>query len=106
MPRSHEWSLEQLDRDRNADLANDPPSLTSDNAASQRHEETGDSSTQFISTHDAWSRLGRVEYATRVTVECTYNGLSWRIIKRADTDFDGVLDQQRIMHYPRKSQLC
>ena len=88
MPRSHEWSVERLDRDRNADIANDPPSLTSDNAAGLRHEKTGDSSTQFISARDAWNRLVRVEYATRVSGEYEYNGLNWRIIKRTDTEFN------------------
>ncbi len=105
MPRSHEWSVERLDRDRNADIANDPPSLTYDTAASQRHEETGDSSSQLISAHDAWSRLVRVEYPTRVRGEYEYNGLNWRIIKRADTDLNSVFDQQRIMNYPRQSKL-
>jgi len=61
--------VERLDRDHNADIANDPPSLTDDNAASQRHEEAGDSSTPFIFAHDAWSRLVRVEYATRLSSE-------------------------------------
>lgn len=82
--------MEQLDRDRNADVASGPPSLTSDTAASQRHEKTGDSSTQIISAQDTWSRLVRVEFATRVSGECTYNGLSWRIIKRADTNLAEV----------------
>lgn len=97
--------MERLDRDRNADIANDPPSRTDDNAASPRHEETGDSSTQVIYSDDAWSRLVRVEYATRDTAEYEYNGLNWRIIKRADTDLDGTVDQQRIMYIRRKSNL-
>ena len=61
--------MERLDRDHNADIANDPPSRTDDNAASPRHEETGDSSTQVIYSDDAWSRLVRVEYATRLSSE-------------------------------------
>ena len=81
------------------------PSLTDDNAASHRHEETGDSSTQFISAHDAWSRLVRVEYTTHLSGEYEYNGLNWRIIKRADTDLNKPLDQQRIMSYPRESNM-
>ena len=28
-----------------------------------------------------------------------YNGLNWRIIKRADTDIDDDLDEQRLMYY-------
>jgi hypothetical protein len=28
-----------------------------------------------------------------------YNGLNWRVIKRADTDSDGDLDEQRAMYY-------
>lgn len=97
MPRSREWSVDRLDRDRNADIANDPPSLTDDNAASLRHEETADSSTQFIYRDDAWSRLVEVKYTTAVPAECVYNGLSWRIIKRGDTDLNSVFYQQRIM---------
>ncbi len=97
--------MEPLDRDRNADTAIDPPSRTDDTAASLRHEETGDSSTPFISAHDAWNRLVRVEYASRVNAECTYNGLNWRIIKPADTDLNRIVDQQRIMSYPRRSKL-
>ncbi len=34
-----------------------------------------------------------------------YNALNWHIIKRADTDLDGILDHQRIMYYARKSKL-
>ncbi|MCZ6612520.1 MAG: hypothetical protein O6941_07775 [Planctomycetota bacterium] len=61
--------MERLDRDRNADIANDPPSRTDDTPASLCHEETGDSSTQVIDAHDAWSRLLRVEYASCVSGE-------------------------------------
>jgi RHS repeat-associated protein len=37
--------------------------------------------------------------------EYEYNGLNWRIVKKGDTDADGVLDQQRVMHYSPNWQL-
>jgi hypothetical protein len=35
--------------------------------------------------------MTRAEYA--------YNGLNWRILKKADTDASGSVDQQRLMYY-------
>ena len=31
--------------------------------------------------------------------EYAHNGLNWRILRRADTDLDNELDQQRMMYY-------
>ena len=58
-------------------------------------------------THDGWNRLVKVEFVddidgspTASTVgDYAYNGLNWRIIRRADTDLDNDLDQQRMMYY-------
>ena len=56
-------------------------------------------------THDAWNRLVEVKYANSIRAEYVYNGLNWRIIRRADTDLNGALDQQRIMYYSAGWQL-
>ena len=60
-------------------------------------------------THDGWNRLVKVEVDSGsgdvTRLENSYNGLNWRISKRGDTDFDGSLDQERIMYYNASWQL-
>jgi hypothetical protein len=66
------------------------------------------STTIYRYTHDAWNRLVRVQHVTdpggTETVvdvhETQYNGLDWRIVKRADTTVPiNGLDQERRMYY-------
>jgi YD repeat-containing protein len=66
------------------------------------------STTIYRYTHDAWNRLVKVQHVTNpgggetvVDVhESQYNGLDWRIVKRADTTVPiNGLDQERRMYY-------
>ncbi|TVQ31529.1 MAG: hypothetical protein EA376_09335 [Phycisphaeraceae bacterium] len=52
-------------------------------------------------THDAWQRLVRVEFGVELRAEYEYNGLNWRVVKRADMQEspDGTLTQERVMLY-------
>jgi hypothetical protein len=64
--------------------------------------------TEITYTHDLWNRLVRVQYGEDPRSEFIYNGLNWRIIKRADTDASGgedALDQERRMFYSANWQM-
>ncbi len=50
-------------------------------------------------THDAWNRLVGVDYDAKDRADYVYNGLSWRILKTADTNASGTLDERRLMFY-------
>jgi hypothetical protein len=71
------------------------------------------SSTALRYCYGGWNRLVKIEHVTNPggseTVitrgEYQYNGLNWRTVKKGDTDADGVLDQQRVMHYSAGWQL-
>ncbi|TVQ31530.1 MAG: hypothetical protein EA376_09340 [Phycisphaeraceae bacterium] len=54
-------------------------------------------------THDAWQRLVKVEFGLDVRAEYEYNGLNWRVVKRADMQEspDGTLTQERVMLYDK-----
>jgi len=56
-----------------------------------------------IYTHDAWNRLVKIEVDDGTTVvtklEQEFNGLTWRTLKREDTDLDGDLDEERTYTY-------
>lgn len=88
--------------------------LTHDKAGNitSRHQSYTDSNnwTMYEYVHDAWNRLVKVTYKERIsgstgspiTVgEYGYNGLTWRIWKRADTSLPTIdgLDEMRVMIY-------
>ncbi|MBX3356663.1 MAG: hypothetical protein KF724_13290 [Phycisphaeraceae bacterium] len=62
-----------------------------------------------IYTHDAWNRLVKVEVDDGTTVvtklEQEFNGLTWRTLKREDTNLDGTLDEERVFAYSASWQL-
>ncbi len=68
--------------------------------------QSGTSSVAYTYTHDAWNRLVKVVVGSDTRAQYQYNGLDWCIIKQADTDFDGTLDQQRMRYYSAGWQLC
>jgi len=67
--------------------------------------------TTLTYTHDLWNRLVKVELQSYLMgspvtrAEYAYNGLNWRILKQADTDASGSVDQQRLMFYSANWQL-
>ncbi len=89
-PRTHNDVNELSDRDPDGSGGNDKLALTYDKAGNLRTEEVGSGPITVTYTHDAWNRLVKVEYGTDDRGEYEYNGLNWRIIKRADTDLDGA----------------
>ncbi|MEE8154260.1 MAG: RHS repeat-associated core domain-containing protein [Phycisphaerales bacterium] len=81
--------------------------LTYDKAGNLRTEVHGNATSivTWTYTHDAWNRLVKV-VAASTKAEYEYNGLNWRIIKRADTPGSASgLDQQRMMYYSTAWQL-
>jgi hypothetical protein len=58
----------------------------------------------MLYTHDAWNRLVWVEKQTGAgpvdipVARSFYNGLNWRIMKKADTDDSGSMDQLTLMY--------
>jgi YD repeat-containing protein len=73
--------------------------MTFDNAGNMLTQEIGDGTTTVTYTYDAWNRLVKIAYNASIRSEYSYNGLNWRVLKRADTSHDGDLDQQRVMYY-------
>ncbi|MBX3354487.1 MAG: hypothetical protein KF724_02180 [Phycisphaeraceae bacterium] len=72
-------------------------------AAGNLHTDAVTSGATTIYTHDAWNRLLKVEVDDGISVETRleqeFNGLTWRTLKREDTDFDGDLDEERTFTY-------
>jgi RHS repeat-associated protein len=55
--------------------------------------------------HDAWNRLVKVVVGSNTILEQDYNGLTWRTAKRADSDGNGTLDEERRFTYSADWQL-
>jgi YD repeat-containing protein len=79
--------------------AGSPLAMTFDKAGNMLTQEIGDGTTTVTYTYDAWNRLVKIAYNASIRSEYSYNGLNWRVLKRADTSHDGDLDQQRVMYY-------
>lgn len=56
-------------------------------------------------THDAWNRLVKVTVGSGTVLEQEHNGLTWRTLKRSDTNSDGTLDEERTFAYSANWQL-
>ena len=104
--RDHNLANEITGRDPDDDSTNEI-TYTYDDAGNIRTSDDGTITTTY--THDGWNRMTKVEIDSgsgNVTrLENSYNGLNWRISKRGDTDFDGSLDQERIMYYNASWQM-
>lgn len=108
-------TVNELDyRDPDADPGTPNLDLTHDKNGNLKTEQIGTGATTATYTHDAWNRLVKVERSDTEGPRAIYdyNGLNWRIAKRADlrgagaTDPpDGTLDQKRLMYYSAAWQL-
>jgi len=95
------------------DPSGDNFGLEYDDAGNLRQQDKT-SNTARRYTHDAWNRLVKVELVvtpggSEVVLDYgayEYNGLHQRTIRRADTDLNGALDQQRFMYYDASWRLC
>lgn len=112
--RSHNASVNELDGRDTDTPAGDEFTYTYDDAGNVQRMDFVQTTTALVFTHDAWNRLVRVQFEDSQQqilhdrAEYEYNGLNWRVIKRADsdlTDGNNVLDQQRIMYYSASWQL-
>lgn len=113
--RDHNMANELFEQD--LDCTSDLHDHTFDAAGNMRTQEVGNESTPTLITytHDLWNRLIKVEYtpnggSASTRAEYDYNGLNWRIAKRADTDASGGgggagLDQQSLMYYSAEWQV-
>lgn len=83
--------------------------LTFDHAGNLREQPAGLVTNSHRYTHDLWNRLVKVEIfkgsVWNTVGEYQYYGTHWRSIKRADTDNDVTLDEQREQYYSAGWQL-
>ncbi len=98
----HNGVNELASRDLNNDGTPDS-NLTYDHAGNLRTTTRSGTTTTY--THDPWNRLVKVVQASTTKAEYRYNGLNWRILKRADTDTTAGLDEERVMVYSANWQL-
>jgi RHS repeat-associated protein len=93
---------------------NPPLDLTFDDVGNITAQDTSPSTTVDY-VHDAWNRLVRIEQSSAVRGAYTYNGLNWRITRRADVRGtnandpinppDGTIDEVRYLTYSGGWQL-
>jgi RHS repeat-associated protein len=93
--RTHNGVNELLDRDQGTGGTDE--TLTYDLAGNLRTRVADSVTTTY--THDAWNRLVKVVAGSATLLEQQHNGLSWRTWKRADTNADGSLDEERTFAY-------
>ncbi|MEY4534579.1 MAG: hypothetical protein RLZZ246_897 [Planctomycetota bacterium] len=93
--RTHNGVNELLDR--NQGTGGTDETLTYD-LAGNLHTRVANAVTTTY-THDAWNRLVKVIAGSATLLEQQHNGLSWRTWKRADTNADGSLDEERAFAY-------
>jgi RHS repeat-associated protein len=112
--RSHNRANEIETRDPDGPGGSSPLDLTFDDVGNIEAQDTS-TSTIVDYVHDAWNRLVRIEQSAAERGEYTYNGLHWRITRRADmrgTDAndpinppDGTIDEVRYLTYSAGWQL-
>jgi RHS repeat-associated protein len=108
--RTHNRASEMATRDPDGPGGgtNPPLDLTFDDAGNITAQDTSPS-TAVDYVHDAWNRLVRIEQSSAVRGAYTYNGLNWRITRRADVRGtnandpinppDGTIDEVRYLTY-------
>jgi RHS repeat-associated protein len=99
--RRHNGVNDLFDRDWGTAGADE--TLTYDANGNLRTRVAGGVTTTY--THDAWNRLVKVVVGSSTMLEQQHNGLSWRTWKRADTNNDGSLDEERAFAYSSGWQL-
>jgi RHS repeat-associated protein len=114
--RTHNRANEMTTRDPDGPggATNPPLDLTFDDVGNITAQDTSPSTTVDY-VHDAWNRLVRIEQSSAVRGAYTYNGLNWRITRRADmrgtnandpiNPPDGTIDEVRYLTYSGGWQL-